>query len=48
MTNQEKFIEVFGIDAWRQIIVFSMAVDEFKTFWTSPYEDKHISGKEQE
>lgn len=37
MTNQEKFIEIFGIDAWRQMIVFSGLADQFKEYWTSPY-----------
>ena len=46
MTNQEKFIQTFGVDAWRQMIVFCGCAEQFKEFWTSPYEDKHISGKE--
>lgn len=39
MTNQEKFINVFGVDAWRQIIVASGLADQFKEFWTSPYKE---------
>lgn len=42
MTNQEKFIEVFGIDVWQQMIVFCRCAEQFKEFWTSPYEDNHI------
>lgn len=38
MTNQEKFIEIFGIDVWQQMIVFSGLADQFKEFWTSPYQ----------
>ena len=37
-TNQEKYIEIFGIDAWKQMIVFSGLADQFKEFWTSPYQ----------
>ena len=37
MTNQEKFIQVFGIDAWQQMIVFSGLAKQFKEYWTSPY-----------
>ena len=50
MTNQEKFIEIFGIDAWMQMIVFSGLADQFKEYWTSPYNvvntDTKIDGKE--
>lgn len=37
MTNQQKFIEIFGIDAWQQMIVFSGLAEQFKEYWTSPY-----------
>ena len=37
MTNQEKFIQIFGIDAWQQMIVFSGLAEQFKEYWTSPY-----------
>ena len=40
MTNQEKFIQIFGIDAWQQTIVFSGLAEQFKEYWTSPYNDK--------
>lgn len=37
MTNQEKFIQTFGIVAWQAMIV-SAGLDElFKEYWTSPY-----------
>ena len=39
MTNQEKFIEVFGIDVWKQMVVFSGMAEQFKEFWTSPYKE---------
>ena len=35
MTNQEKFIQTFGIDVWQQMIVFSGIADQFREFWTS-------------
>ena len=37
MTNQEKFIEVFGLNIWLQIIVESDNAERFKDFWTSPF-----------
>ena len=37
MTNQEKFIQIFGIDAWQQMLVFSGLAEQFKEYWTSPY-----------
>ena len=37
MTNQEKFIQTFGLDVWQQMIVFSGLAEQFKEFWTSPY-----------
>lgn len=37
MTNQEKFIHIFGIDAWQQMIVFSGLAEQFKEYWTSAY-----------
>lgn len=40
MTNQEKFIQTFGIDTWQQMIVFSGLAEQFKEYWTSPYNDK--------
>ena len=50
MTNQEKFIQIFGIDAWQQMIVFSGLADQFKEYWTSPYkesEDNNVSVQEK-
>jgi hypothetical protein len=37
MTNQEKFIQIFGIYAWQQMIVFIGLAEQFKEYWTSPY-----------
>ena len=53
MTNQEKFIQTFGVDAWRQMIVFCGCAEQFKDFWTSPYKDDSMpkdypSKKEEE
>ena len=45
MTNQEKFIQVFGMDAWQQMIVFSGLAEQFKEYWTSPYKDGYIEGE---
>ena len=39
MTNQEKFIQIFGIDAWQQMIVFCGLAEQFKEYWTSPYNE---------
>ena len=39
MTNQEKFVQIFGIDAWRQMIVFSGLAEQFKEYWTSLYNE---------
>ena len=39
MTNQEKFIQVFGIDAWQQMIVFCGCAEQFMEFWTSPFKE---------
>ena len=39
MTNQEKFIQIFGIDVWQQMIVFSGLAEQFKEYWTSPYNE---------
>ena len=39
MTNQEKFIQIFGIDVWQQMIVFCGCAEQFKEFWTSPYKE---------
>lgn len=44
MTNQEKFIQIFGSDAWNEIIVFSGAAEQFRNYWTSPYVESE--GKE--
>ncbi len=38
MTNQEKFIEVFGIGVWHKLIRSSEITKEFKDFWTSKYD----------
>ena len=40
MTNQEKFIQIFGIEAWQQVIVFSGLAEQFKEYWTSPYNER--------
>lgn len=37
MTNQEKFIQIFGISMWKLMIVFSGLSEQFKEYWTSPY-----------
>ena len=37
MTNKEKFIEVFGIDVWKQMISFSGVDEDFKEFWDAEY-----------
>lgn len=37
MTNQEKFIQIFGIVAWQAMIVPSGLAEQFKEYWTSPY-----------
>lgn len=47
MTNQDKFIEVFGIDAWMQMIVFSGLADQFKEYWTSPYNEMKAESEEK-
>ena len=39
MTNQEKFIQTFGREAWLQIIVFSGLAEQFKEYWTSSYKE---------
>lgn len=39
MTNQEKFIQIFGIDVWQQMIVSSGLAEQFKEYWTSPYNE---------
>lgn len=41
MTKQEKFIEIFGIGAWKQIIVYTGIAEEFKEYWTCPYKQTH-------
>lgn len=33
MTNKEKFIEIFGLDAWNQMIEFSGISNQFKEYW---------------
>lgn len=42
MTNQEKFIEIFGIVAWQAIIVFTGLADQYKEYWTSPYSEMRM------
>lgn len=37
MTNQEKFVQTFGVDVWQQMIVFSGLAEQFKEYWMSPY-----------
>lgn len=39
MTNQGKFIQIFGIDIWQQMVVFSGLAEQFKEYWTSSYDD---------
>lgn len=39
MTNQEKFIQIFGIDVWQQMIVFSGLAVNFKEYWMLPYNE---------
>ena len=39
MTNQEKFVQTFGVDVWRQMIVFSGLAEQFRDYWTSPYNE---------
>lgn len=43
MTNQEKFIETFGKTAWEQMIYFTGMAEQFKEFWTSPYQPEEES-----
>ena len=38
MTNQEKFIQVYGIDIWQTMIVSTGLSKQFKEFWTSPWD----------
>lgn len=40
MTNQDKFIEIFGDDCWKRMLVFNGTAEEFKEFWAMPYKDK--------
>lgn len=40
MTNQEMFIQTYGIDMWRKMIVDTGIADQFKDFWTSPYKER--------
>ena len=37
MTNQEKFIEIFGLEAWKNMVFETELADKFMMFWTSPY-----------
>lgn len=37
MTNQQKFIEIFGQDVWIHMIVETGIAEQFKEYWTSPY-----------
>ena len=39
MTNQEKFIQLFGMEVWQQMIVFSGLAEQFKEYWTSSYKE---------
>ena len=36
-TNGQTFINVFGIDAWKQMIEFSNLNEQFREFWNAPY-----------
>lgn len=42
MTNQQKFIEIFGQDAWIHLIVETGIAMQFKEYWTSPYIERKI------
>ena len=37
MTNCEKFVQLFGLEAWTYIIVAPGIYKKFKDFWASPY-----------
>lgn len=37
MTNQQKFIEVFGKSVWILLIVETGMALKYKDYWTSPY-----------
>lgn len=36
-TNSQAFINVFGVDAWKQMIEFSNLNNQFREFWNAPY-----------
>ena len=38
-TNSQTFIDVFGIDVWKQMIEFSNLNEQFKEFWEAPYKE---------
>lgn len=43
MTNQDKFIEIFGRKAWADMMLlcaFSAIPSEFRDFWAREYEKK--------
>lgn len=40
MTNQEKFIQTFGIEAWQKYIVATGNADTNIDFWTRKYESE--------
>ena len=46
-TNEQVFVHVFGVDAWKQMIEFSNLNDQFREFWNTPYkagsEDKGLT-----
>lgn len=39
MDNEEKFIEVFGWDAWDKMTSYVWTADQLKGFWHSPFLD---------
>ena len=39
VTNQEKFLDIFGADAWDQVINFDGRAKQFMEFWTSRYKE---------
>lgn len=42
MTNQEKFIQTFGLITWQAMIVFTGLEEQYKEYWTSPYKESEV------
>ena len=42
MTNQEKFIQTFGLTTWQAMIVFTGLAEQYKEYWTSPYKESEV------